>query len=95
MAALADYDFWRCISPGAGDVAVIEQATAAFGSIDPATRPPWGAFLDETTLAGNQGGVHCELALAKRDPQAAGRAVPLLRHAVDQIGPPLRPAPGA
>lgn len=65
----------------------LDQAVEQFGAIDPATRPPWGAFLDETTLASFQSDAHYELAVVKRDPRAARQAVPLLRHTVDHIGP--------
>ena len=34
-----------------------------------------------------QGKAHYELALTSRDPRAAGRAVPLLRDAVESFGP--------
>ncbi|MGH3701580.1 MAG: hypothetical protein ACRDQY_19365, partial [Pseudonocardiaceae bacterium] len=63
------------------------QAIDHFSSIDPATRPPWGGFLDETHLVSYQGEAHYELALASSDPHAAGRAVALLRQAVDNFGP--------
>jgi transcriptional regulator with XRE-family HTH domain len=74
-----------------GDAAACDRALGQgiehFSAIDPANRPPWGAFLGEAHLAGFQGGVHYELALAEHDPLAAERAVPLLRHAVDHLGP--------
>ncbi|MGH3941123.1 MAG: helix-turn-helix domain-containing protein [Pseudonocardiaceae bacterium] len=63
------------------------QAVEHFTRIDPASRAPWGAFLDETSLAALQGAAHYTLALTSRDPRAAGRAVPLLRQAVDHFGP--------
>jgi hypothetical protein len=63
------------------------QTIGHFAAIDPATRPPWGVHVDETMLAGLQGVAHYELALTKRDPHAAGRAVPLLREAVDRLDP--------
>ncbi len=62
------------------------QAVEHFSSIDPTPHESWADFLDETMLAGFQGVAHYELALADRDPRAAGRAVPLLRHAVDHLG---------
>lgn len=63
------------------------QAVEQFSTIDPATRTPWGESYSEAGLAARQGAAHYELALAKRDPRAAGRAVPLLRYAVDHFGP--------
>jgi hypothetical protein len=63
------------------------QTVEHFAAIDPATRPSWGAHFDETMLTGFQGVAHYELALTKRDPRAAGRAVPMLREAVDRLGP--------
>ncbi|MGQ0777876.1 MAG: helix-turn-helix domain-containing protein [Pseudonocardiales bacterium] len=74
-----------------GDAAACERALGAavdqFTSIDPATRPPWGTFLDDTGLVALQGGAHYTLAAAECDALAAGRAVPLLRQAVDRLGP--------
>ncbi|MGH3929378.1 MAG: helix-turn-helix domain-containing protein, partial [Pseudonocardiaceae bacterium] len=74
-----------------GDAAACDhalgQAVEHFSHIDPANRAPWGAFLDETSLAALQGAAHYMLALTGRDPRAAGRAVPLLRQAVDRFGP--------
>ncbi len=61
------------------------QAIEHFSGIDPA-QESWADFLDDTMLASYQGDAHYELALASRDPRAAGRAVPLLRHTVDQFG---------
>lgn len=73
-----------------GDVAACDralgQAVEQFNTLDSATRPPWGAHLDDASLATRQGSAHYELALAGRDPHAANRAVPLLRHAVDSFG---------
>ncbi len=63
------------------------QAEEHFSTIDPATRPPWGAHLNDAGIASHQGGAHYQLALADRDSRAARKAVPLLRHAVDQFGP--------
>ncbi|MGH3719507.1 MAG: helix-turn-helix domain-containing protein [Pseudonocardiaceae bacterium] len=63
------------------------QAIERFSAIDPMNRPPWGAHQNEAVLAAKQGVAHYTLALAERDPCAAERAVPLLRHAVDHVGP--------
>ncbi|MGH4008135.1 MAG: helix-turn-helix domain-containing protein [Pseudonocardiaceae bacterium] len=63
------------------------QAEEHFSSIDPATRPPWGTFHDEVNLASYRGEALYTLALVGHDTQAAGKAVPLLRHAVDHFGP--------
>ncbi|MGH3885266.1 MAG: helix-turn-helix domain-containing protein, partial [Pseudonocardiaceae bacterium] len=74
-----------------GDMAdcrrALGQAAEQFSTIEPASRPPWGAHLDEAHLASFQGATHYTLALAGRDPRVAERAVPLLRHAVDGFGP--------
>lgn len=74
-----------------GDAAASDRALGQmiehFSSIDPANRASWGAFVDETTLAAFQGAAHYTLALTGSDPRAASRAVPLLRHFVDHIGP--------
>ncbi|MGH3898546.1 MAG: helix-turn-helix domain-containing protein [Pseudonocardiaceae bacterium] len=76
---------------GQGDAAdcdrALGQATEHFSSINPATTPTWCAYLDETRLASFQGDAHYELALAGRDPRAAGQAVPLLRRAADHFDP--------
>ena len=74
-----------------GDAADCDRALGQlidqFSSISPVNRPPWGEYLDETHFAAHQGAAHYTLALAGRDPRAADRAVPLLRHAVDHFGP--------
>ena len=74
-----------------GDSAICDralgQAVEHFSTIDPATTPSWGAWFDRAVVSGYQGTAHYELALTKRDPRAAGRAVPLLREAVDRLGP--------
>jgi DNA-binding XRE family transcriptional regulator len=62
----------------------LRQASEHFTDIDPTRNPR--AFLDETMLTGYQGDAHYELAVANRDPRTAGRAVPLLRQAVDHYG---------
>ncbi len=73
-----------------GDVAgcdlALGKAVDYFAAIDPATRPPWGASHDETSLYAYQGAAQYALALASHDPRAATRAVPLLRRAVDGFG---------
>lgn len=70
-----------------GDVAgcdlALGKAVDHFAAINSARCEPWCAFHDETSLAAYQGAAQYELALASRDPRAAGRAVPLLRRAVD------------
>ncbi|MGH3694803.1 MAG: hypothetical protein ACRDRX_12590 [Pseudonocardiaceae bacterium] len=63
------------------------KAAEQFSTIDPAGRPAWGAHLDGTLLAAFQGAAHYTLARAINDQRAAGRAVPLLRQAVDDYGP--------
>jgi transcriptional regulator with XRE-family HTH domain len=63
------------------------QAEEHVSAIDPATRPPWGASFDETGLAAKQGVAHYTLARADGDSRAASRAVSLLSHAVDSLGP--------
>ncbi len=74
-----------------GDAAACDrtmgQTTEHFDTIDPAITPPWCAYLDDARLASFQGDAHYTLALTRRDPAVAGRAVPLLRHAVDHFGP--------
>ena len=74
-----------------GDMAdchrALGQAAEQFSTGEPASRPPWSAHLGEAHLASTQGTAHYTLALTGRDPRAAGRAVPLLRHAVDGFGP--------
>jgi len=74
-----------------GDAAACGRALGTaveqFTNIDPATRPPWGMFLDETGLAALQGAAHYRLAAAERDSLSAGRSVPLLHQAVDRLGP--------
>ncbi|MDQ3762496.1 MAG: helix-turn-helix domain-containing protein [Actinomycetota bacterium] len=63
------------------------QAVEQFSIVDPASCPPWGSFHDEALLAAQQGAAHYTLALVSRDSQAAGRAVSLLRQAVNGFGP--------
>ncbi len=63
------------------------QAIEQFGAIDRATHESWADFLNEAQHASFQGAAHYELALTGRDPRAAGRAVLLLRDAVDGFGP--------
>ncbi|MGH3935754.1 MAG: helix-turn-helix domain-containing protein [Pseudonocardiaceae bacterium] len=65
----------------------LSQAEEHFSNIDPATSPAWDVYFDEARLASYQGDTHYELALASHDPGAAGRAVPLLRHALEHLGP--------
>ncbi|MGH3898552.1 MAG: helix-turn-helix domain-containing protein [Pseudonocardiaceae bacterium] len=72
-----------------GDAAACDQALGQaaehFSGIDPAHNP-WANFLDDTMLTSYQGDAHYGLALVSRDPQAASRAVPLLRHTVNEFG---------
>ncbi|MGH3871103.1 MAG: helix-turn-helix domain-containing protein [Pseudonocardiaceae bacterium] len=63
------------------------QAIEHFSKIDPATSPPWGAHMGDAEISGRQGVAHYMVAAAERDPQAAARAVLLLRDAVGQLGP--------
>jgi Helix-turn-helix domain len=64
------------------------QAIEHFSTIDQAPHESWGvSFLNEANLAGYQGEAYYELAVAKHDPRAAGRAAPLLRDAVEGLGP--------
>lgn len=73
-----------------GDVAgcdrALGQAEEHFAALDPASTPGWVAHVGDAVLSGYQGRAYHSLAIAGRDPRAAGRAVPLLRHAVDQLG---------
>ena len=71
----------------AGCDRALGQGIEHLSSLDPATAPPYSAFLDETHLASYRGVAYYTLALPGRDARAAGRAVPLLRHAVDHLGP--------
>jgi transcriptional regulator with XRE-family HTH domain len=66
----------------AGCDRTLGQALEHAAAINPATAPPWTVYLGETGVSGHQGAVHYELALHDRDPHAASRAVPLLRHAM-------------
>ncbi|MGH3813173.1 MAG: hypothetical protein ACRDUV_12050 [Pseudonocardiaceae bacterium] len=63
------------------------QAVELFSTIDLATTPPWGAHASEVGMSGFHGAAHYTLATAGGDLGAAGRAVSLLRHAVDCCGP--------
>ncbi|MGH4007430.1 MAG: helix-turn-helix domain-containing protein [Pseudonocardiaceae bacterium] len=63
------------------------QAVEQFSTIDRVTAPPWGTHAGEAGMSGFHGTAHYTLAMAGDDPGAAGRAVPLLRHAVDGFGP--------
>jgi transcriptional regulator with XRE-family HTH domain len=86
---LAKIQAKACAAKGdmAGCDRALGEAVEQFSRIDPADRPPWGSFHDEVLLAGQQGEAHYTLARVSRDPRAAGRAVPLLHHAVDHVGP--------
>ncbi|HET9257072.1 MAG TPA: hypothetical protein VFO16_18005 [Pseudonocardiaceae bacterium] len=73
-----------CNDPAACEQA-LGQAAEHFTNINPA-QESWADYLDDTMLTRRQGVVHYELALASRDPHAAGRAVVLLRQAVEGFG---------
>lgn len=62
------------------------QAVELCAAIDPATAPPWTAYLSDTGVSGHQGAAHYALALPERDPVTANRAVALLRRLVS-VGP--------
>ncbi|MGH3908536.1 MAG: hypothetical protein ACRDTE_30770 [Pseudonocardiaceae bacterium] len=74
-----------------GDTAGCDQALGQgieqFNTIDPATAPPWTAYISEAGVFGHQGSAHYTLALPGHDRRAASQAVPLLQHAVDRYGP--------
>jgi transcriptional regulator with XRE-family HTH domain len=71
----------------AGCDRALGQALEHFAATDLANHETWAAHLvDEFHLASYQGHAQYTLALASRDPRAANRAVPLLRHAVDGFG---------
>ncbi|MBV9140341.1 MAG: helix-turn-helix transcriptional regulator [Pseudonocardiales bacterium] len=74
-------------SDAAGCDRALGQAVDYFTAIDPTRCAPWVAFHDETSLSAYQGAAHYGLALASRDPRAAGRAVPLLQAGVEGFGP--------
>jgi transcriptional regulator with XRE-family HTH domain len=73
-----------------GDVAgcdrALGQAEEHFAAIDPATCPPYGAWLGGVHLASFQGAAHYTLAVRNRDPHSAERALPLLGQAVEHFG---------
>jgi hypothetical protein len=69
----------------AGCNRALGQSIDYFSSID-ATHESMADFVDETMLISYQGDAHYELAIAKDDPRAAGRAVPLFRDTVDRFG---------
>jgi hypothetical protein len=71
----------------AGCDRALDQLIDQFSSISPVNRPPWGAHLDDTSLAARQGGAHYALAMVDGEQRTAERAVPLLRQAVDAYGP--------
>jgi hypothetical protein len=71
----------------AGCDRALGEAVEQLGSIDPATAPPWTAYLGEVGICGGQGSAHYTLAVPGRDARPAGRAVPLLRQAVNDYGP--------
>src|SRR5262249_54200252 len=74
-----------------GDAAACERslgrAVEYFTTIDPASTPPWGGHVSEAGMSGFHGAAHYTLALADRDPRAAGHAVTLLRNGIDRFGP--------
>jgi len=65
------------------------QALEHFGTIDPAMSPPWTEYIGTSGagLNAGQGLAQYTLALTCQDSRAAGRAVQLLRQAVDHYGP--------
>ncbi|MGH3912380.1 MAG: helix-turn-helix domain-containing protein [Pseudonocardiaceae bacterium] len=63
------------------------EAVGHFSGIDPTAAPPWTAYVGEVGIAGGQGSAYYDLALPERDPRAAGRAVQVLREAIDHYGP--------
>ena len=63
------------------------QAEEHCAAIDPARTPRWVAHVGDAFLSAYRGAAQYTLAMVGSDPRAAGRAVPLLRHAVDQLGP--------
>jgi transcriptional regulator with XRE-family HTH domain len=63
------------------------QAEDHFAAIDPDRAPRWVTHVGDAYLSVYQGVAYHSLATAGRDPGAANRAVPLLRHAMDQLGP--------
>jgi transcriptional regulator with XRE-family HTH domain len=72
----------------AGCDRALGQAVERSSTTDPAGDEAWAAKLvDETHLASFSGAAHYTLALHNQDSHAASRAVPLLRHAVDNFGP--------
>lgn len=72
---------------GKGCDRALGEAVEQFSVIDPAAAPPWTAYLAEAGISGGQGSAHYELARVSGDQLAAGRAVQLLRQAVDRYGP--------
>jgi len=71
----------------AGCDRALDQALEQVAAIDPATAPPWTAYISNTGISGHQGAAHYTLALTSRDPRTAGRAVSLLHQAIDGFGP--------
>jgi transcriptional regulator with XRE-family HTH domain len=71
----------------AGCDRALGEALEHFADIDPASAPPWTAYLGHTGISGHQGSARYLLALHGREPRTASRAVPLLRQAVDGFGP--------
>jgi hypothetical protein len=73
-----------------GDVTACDralgQAEEQFSRIDPATRPPWGAHVNDASIASHQGAAHYALARIGMDQRAADRAASLFRDAVDGFG---------
>lgn len=63
------------------------EAVDQFSAIDPAAVGPWTTNITSGFLAARQGHAHYTLALVDRDARAAGRAVPLLRRAIELYGP--------
>lgn len=76
-----------------GDAAGCDRALAHaaehFALIEPVTAPPWTGHVSEAAMSGFQGIAHYTLALASPGSRGANTAVPLLRNAVEHIGPSL------
>jgi transcriptional regulator with XRE-family HTH domain len=72
---------------GKGCDRALGQAVEQGSTIDLATCPPWSAHAGEAGMSGFQGSAHYTLALAQGEPNAAERAVSLLRRAADGFGP--------
>ncbi len=89
MSYLANSQAWACAAQGdaAGCERALGQIMDYCAATDPASASPWAAHRGAAQFAAWQGHAYFILAQSDHDARTAGRAVSLLRHAVQRFGP--------